>query len=337
MELVKQGKYVDVADLRTDVPHDIASIVRKMIGNGFTADYNNCRYLLSDVRRLKKYRHHYNAVHIVRDWATASIGDFQLVMNKIFGVLNSARRPQDLFIRLASSMGRTNSDLLDYTEATDPKKLEDARHQAATSVARTFGWLCSLATALGIDLTSAVWRKFPGTCPYCQEHHTTESVCSMRRKDALDMWLLQEVANDNVASMPQSLREWEVMFRKVYPSTKANDIEFFSRKLIEELGEVADYIGRPNRRMEALRETGVDFLAFELADIFGWLCQCSTAVRPADLSEEKSAIAGEFEERMRGEICSFCYNAICTCDPELETRPGRLGEYRFLAGLSSLP
>ena len=84
-----------------------------------------------------------------------------------------------------------------------------------------------------------------------------------------------------------------------------------------------------NKRIRVLEETGIDSLAFEVADIFAWICQASNALRTPELDDNESVLASSLADRLRYEICPFCKNPICTCELEQETERKKM-EYRYL-------
>lgn len=327
-ELIRKGDYEAVRTARTDIPKEVAEIIDKMLDKGETATYGNCRYLLADFNRLPLFRVTQNKVLLIEDWSEAGLSSYQLLVQKVYGLLNAARSAEEIFARLTSAVGRTNSVLVSAMTNSTTREQGDA-DAALAALAKSLTWLCALANKIGVDLESSVWRKFPGVCPYCRSHHT-KTGCSKATKESLDIWRLRELANKSAEKMPRNLRAWETMFANIYPATTKGPVKYLSRKLVEELGEVADFITRPTRRLELLRETGVDFLAFELADIVAWMCHCSNALRAPGLSDGKSALAGAIAQGFLGELCPSCGGAICMCDRELETRRGRLVEYRYL-------
>jgi hypothetical protein len=43
MEDIRNCKYTDIQEAKSEVPDEVAQIVRKMLDSGETADYRNCR------------------------------------------------------------------------------------------------------------------------------------------------------------------------------------------------------------------------------------------------------------------------------------------------------
>ena len=329
IELIKAGEYTPVRQVRPDTPDDIADIISRMLDGDDTSRYVNCRQLLADLNRLHVFRADQNKVLLRADWGRAELSAYQLLVNKVFGVVNSERLELEIFARLASAVGRANSALVGLIDA-DGTRRKEKREEALGALAGSFTWLCALANRTGVDIESSVWRKFPGVCPYCAGKHTEKSGCSKSTKGALDVWRLRDIANEHASEMPHALRGWELLFAEVYPATTKKPIDYLSRKLVEELGEVADFLTRPKRRRELLRDTGVDFLAFELADIFAWVCHCSNVMRGEDIGQGDSALARILASRFEGEVCELCGGSICTCERERVTSCERLVEYRYL-------
>jgi len=78
-----------------------------------------------------------------------------------------------------------------------------------------------------------------------------------------------------------------------------------------------------------LQEAAIDSLAFEVADIFAWICQVSNALRIDGSGGRQSVLAASLAARLKYEICPFCKNPICTCELEHETDRKKM-EYRYL-------
>lgn len=327
INLIKRGEYVDVKELNPEVTEEVAKIVRKMLNQGNTAEYQNCRYLLGDLDRLDLFVAEHNKVFTSKNLSKDRLATCQLIINKIYGPLNSNRTAFEIFSRLTYSMGRTNAELMDLVskEKADVK----ARENAIDRLTRSFFWLCSLSLKLGVDLESAIWYKFPGVCPYCLDCHPDTSKCSKGTKEPIDIWRLRDIANQKFEIIPQTLRGWEEMFKRIYPATAAQGLEYLSKKLVEELGEVGGELTKPVKRIQLLKETGIDFLAFEMADIFAWMCQVSNALRLPTIAGDESVLANSVASRLKYEICPFCKNPVCVCDLELETE-GKKIEYRYL-------
>jgi len=321
-EAIRNGQYEDVRAVNTNVPEEIAQIVRKMLGTCETSDYKNCRYLLRDIDRLELFQQEINRVFLSQNPSTERLVILQQLVIKVYGPVNSLRTSHEMCLRLMSAMGRTNAFLVEL--GTTKRKDPVARQTAAEHLARSFLWLCSLAVKLGIDLESAVWAKFPAACPYCLRAHSTNSTCTKATKNPIDIWRLRDLSNQRAAEIPQSLRKWELMFSAIYPQTALAGFDSLSKKLIEEMGEVSGELMKPKKRMELLLQTGVDSYAFEIADVFAWMCQVSNALREDGQSDKKSCLAEALCLRLQYELCAFCKNAICVCDPERETEQKRL-------------
>lgn len=321
---IEDGNYIDVRTHNPEVPEDIAQIVRKMINHGETADYKNCRYLLRDFDRLAIFEDEINKVTLSKDLSEERVSTYQQLVTKIYGPINQHRTAHEMCLRLASEMGRTNALLVELQAG---EKNPALREEAIDHLARCFVWLCGLALKVGIDLESAVWRKFPSVCPYCLECHSPQSTCMKATKHPIDIWRLRDFANDNAGRMPKTLRSWEHMFSGIYPASAEEGYRYLSKKLVEEVGEVAAELTKPRKRAELLQQTGVDSLAFEISDLFAWTCQASRALREEDTPSETSILGEALASRMKYEICHFCCSPICICDPERETEQKKAMSY----------
>jgi hypothetical protein len=339
---LRLGRYTDVRDCTPDVSEEIAIIIRKMLGNGTTSEYLNCRYLLRDLDRLSAFRSELNRVRISDDLTHERASTYQLLVNKIYGPINMQRSYHEVGARLTQSMGRTNAALVELAAKRNQSKdvneflskAKAEREKAIGYLARSFIWLLSLSLRVGVDLETGAWAKFPGVCPYCRARHRPNySTCTKETKKAIDLWRLRDLANANSGKIPKTLRRWEIMFGQIYPGTASQELHFLSTKLVEELGEVEGELTKPQKRNLVLRERGVDTFAFELADLFAWSCQVSSALRVSDTPQSSSVLATAVARVLNNEICPHCLDAICTCDPELETEEDRAMAYRYLEPL----
>jgi NTP pyrophosphatase (non-canonical NTP hydrolase) len=325
IEKIKSGEYIGIRKMVAGIPEEIALIVDKMLDRGATSDYANCRYLLRDFDRLDMFISDLNKVFVSEDIANDRLGIWQLLVNKIYGPVNFDRPAGDIFARLTASMGRTNSLMADLQSDASI----EARDHAIGYLARSFVWVCSYANKVGVDLEQAVWQKYPDACPYCMACHDDRSKCSKATKGPIDIWRLRDLANARIPKRPRRLRDWEKMFTKIYPKTSAIGIEYLSKKIIEEVGEVGREFPKRIKRRNLLRETGIDSFGFEIADVFAWTCQASVALRAKATPDDVSLLATAASNCLRYDICPFCRNGICTCDPEEETET-KMSGYRYL-------
>src|SRR5207237_391832 len=159
----------------------------------------NCRYLLGDMDRLELFRAEHNKVFISTDLAGERVSAYQSLVNKIYGAVNSRRTEHEVFSRLTCAMGRASAHLMEVGHCdVDPT----VRELAVEHLTRSFIWLCSFALKVGIDLESAVWRKFPTVCPYCLACHDNASKCSKATKTRIDVWRLRDISNEQAIKRP---------------------------------------------------------------------------------------------------------------------------------------
>lgn len=188
-----------------------------------------------------------------------------------------------------------------------------------THIAKAFGWWFALCGKLGIkSVEQMVWDKFPGVCAYCHTvPHDPDSCLFLKAASAGPAWEQLE-AIGNRSSRPLRIKDWQVMFSKVYPAQQTEEFGPSFARLAEELGELA----------EAIRvfRSEPGYVLSEASDVFAWLMHIQNLsdtknnVRPVDRgSALESALA-----RLYPGGCAECRNLLCTCPPILSSTIGRI-------------
>ena len=85
-----------------------------------------------------------------------SIREFQQLMAQIYLQRDTARGVERTFMWLVEEVGELSDSIL----SGDQNQIEE-------EIGDVFAWLTSLCNILGIDLESAVSRKYSEVCPRC--------------------------------------------------------------------------------------------------------------------------------------------------------------------------
>lgn len=242
-----------------------------------------------------------------------SLGDWQAHLGKVYGNVNSGRRPLETFahvVEMATGISRgVTADSPEVRRKFFPRFL---------------AWLLGLSTQLGVDLEQAVYDSYPGVCCYCREPEDCSCKVSSGPFDRLDdpdeIRALQEQH-----PMPGHLVDWVGMFGNIYGNFNA---EAGSLKMLghffEELGEVCEATrfhltsddDLKNWKVELSRRDIDRLLRQELADIFAWLCGLSFGMG-VELDADMKDIY------QTG--CPVCIRDECICEPNRVHSKLRLG------------
>lgn len=188
---------------------------------------------------------------------------------------------------------------------------------------KALAWWLSLSGRLRVaSVENLLWTKFPNCCPYCEERIHHPAKCRQRKKEnpSPDWPRLQEIGNDQKATLPRSLGGWQRMFNQIYPAQHTEDFGLSFARLTEELGELA----------EAIRafESAPGYFVSEAADVFAWLMHIQ------NILDQKEEVAHDqwglpLEEsfcRLYPDCCKDCASEICMCPPILPETIGRIGK-----------
>jgi serine/threonine protein kinase/NTP pyrophosphatase (non-canonical NTP hydrolase) len=316
-EQVDKNEYQALSQV---VPTEYQALVKRMIsGNKVEhTQFASWSEFMDDVVQFFPLSRRQPYALFPQGLANLRLSEFQTLIHRIYALANGERRPEDVMLRLLSSAGQLGA-LISKGLATH----SDGVRGELTSF---FCWLLALADATGIDLETAVWTKYPCACPYCSKVHDTQAAVDACKPETrvFRPSVLILTADRNKDRRPQTLLQWELLFREIFPLTFVADEAKLVQKLLEEVGEVGAGLTRPHDRLITLRRDYADPLAFELADVFAWISVCS---RLLALGDHESPLASEMAKEYRSETCRRCHRAPCMCDPEQTTR-GRLIETR---------
>lgn len=164
------------------------------------------------------------------------------------------------------------------------------------NIPEVFCWLMALYDRLNINIEEALWRKYPGICPYCFR----EEKCLCITEDSKPKYNFQDSRYNcfrrDRKRMPKSLREWQSMFKRIYGNI--NRLESKKRlwfHFMEEIGEIS----------KALRHGNKEELEAECADALAWLLPFCTKLE-LDIDEL-------VWKRFPWE-CDVCHKQKCECE-----------------------
>ncbi|MBV8382059.1 MAG: nucleotide pyrophosphohydrolase, partial [Planctomycetaceae bacterium] len=86
-----------------------------------------------------------------------TLGALQQMIRQMYGAKDEARGDAATFLWLTEEFGELATALRSGTS-----------EELALEMADVLAWLATLANIRGIDLESAVWKKYGGACPGCQ-------------------------------------------------------------------------------------------------------------------------------------------------------------------------
>lgn len=100
-----------------------------------------------------------------------TIEEFQRVIERMFGHKDAARGIEGTFMWFMEEVGELATDLRGYAHlkscGASEGDLASHRERLELEFADAFAWLVTLANMSGVDLESAVGRKYVRGCPKC--------------------------------------------------------------------------------------------------------------------------------------------------------------------------
>lgn len=188
-------------------------------------------------------------------------------------------------------------------------------------IAKAIAWWFALCAKCRItSVSELLWIKYPGVCPYCRKDECDAAYCKkLKRDQPVPDWMeLRRMGKKALQSKPNSLGDWQRMFRAIYKPSHKPDFEASFARLTEEIGELAEAI----RTFPA----APGYFLSEAADVFAWLMNIQSNVDARDdVSSEHYGLALETSLCcVYPDYCRDCGNGICTCPPILPSHIGRL-------------
>lgn len=210
-----------------------------------------------------------------------TIREFQNFVNDVYGLSNDRN----------FSMG----DMLSNVERFMMRGLKGVRkkdyEKTKANLLISLSWFMSIMNRLHIDLENAVWKRFPYLCSYCA---SCPCVCKETKPDSR-----KDVIADE-SKRPVTMREFQNMFIKIYPSDKRT-VEHAGIHLAEEFGEFSEAIMKyAGEHKEGLFEN----IVLESADIFSCIVGMFNSLS-VDMAKE---LSDRFQDN-----CHICHKAPCIC------------------------
>jgi pyrimidine deaminase RibD-like protein/NTP pyrophosphatase (non-canonical NTP hydrolase) len=249
---------------------------------------------------------------IIKQYATRSLDDWYRISNRIFWNQNFQREASAIFAHLVEVVGGLSA------LASNKRK---AGNNPETYIVKALAWWLALCGKLGIrSVEDMLWDKFPAVCSYCQQVPHDPDTCTERKAaSGGPPWSqLATLGQRSTSQRPKRLRDWQVMFSRIYPAQQTEEFGPSFARLAEELGELAEAV----RVFRA--EPG--YILSEAADVFAWLMHIQNIVDSK--AQVPSSRRGETLElafaKAYPDGCTACGKRQCTCPPILASTIGRI-------------
>lgn len=180
-----------------------------------------------------------------------TVDQFQTMYEHIYGQVNRGNYDdKDLILRLIE----------ETTEAMELAR-KDKRHEFYTRLPRIYSWFNAVANRFNINLQEALWKKYPGVCPYCLREQNC--ACQIEHPEIPNKdQILRRLRRERQGREPQTLSDHQKLHGRLYG--KQNERIFPIQTvahLVEEVGEISrDF--RHGRQEE---------LTAEMADVASWI------------------------------------------------------------------
>ena len=156
----------------------------------------------------------------------------------------------------------------------------------------SLSWFMSTMNRLHIDIEDAMWKRFPYLCSYCAS-------CPCSCSD--NKWETRKDVSIDDAKRPGNMKDFQVMFDKVYPSSN-RDIYKAGVHMAEEVGELSEAI---LAYRGSHKEDDFDKVILESADLLShYFCVFNSL--DMDIAHE---ISNVFDDN-----CHICNKMPCNCD-----------------------
>ncbi|MDD5341239.1 MAG: hypothetical protein PHC97_02245 [Patescibacteria group bacterium] len=153
-------------------------------------------------------------------------------------------------------------------------------------------WFFALLNRLHINLEKELWQRFPNMCSYCK--HMPCSCQTWKDKE------FEKIKSDD-QSRPNTMAEFQSMFRKIYPPEKRT-LEHAGVHLAEELGELSEalHLFEGTHKKKYFTQ-----LEIEAADFFSCILGVANSI---DFD-----FADSFY-KLIPEKCHVCGQGVCVCN-----------------------
>lgn len=229
-----------------------------------------------------------------------SLDEYITMFEKIYEPIQNVERE---FNQILARLLEAIAECSQYVNKANQKGLAD-------NLPKVFSWYCSLVykSGIGVNLSKALWKKFPGVCPYCL---SSSCKCTQGKKNlVVNASELERLAIENMRNKPVSLYDWQTMFSKIYPrNAEGYDQKIIFAHLIEELGEASEAF--------RIRYYVPTALESELADIFTWIIGMANFVNShaieGSVKEYSNYNFAEQVFQMYKGVCPNCKSIPCIC------------------------
>ncbi len=187
------------------------------------------------------------------------------------------------------------SDLLAYEQSFTMRALKGIRKddlkKLRVNLLISFSYVMSIATRIGIDIDSEVWKRFPMVCSYCGRQPCECKKIKLQKRRKIT----------TISSLrPKTLSDFQKMFQAIYPHEKRT-LADAGIHLAEETGELSEavhsYLGQHTKKQ-------FDRIRLELADLLSCIFGVANS---ADI-----LVGDEFEKLYRNG-CQECHRMPCVC------------------------
>ncbi|HEX8557401.1 MAG TPA: diguanylate cyclase [Pyrinomonadaceae bacterium] len=232
-----------------------------------------------------------------------SLREWSLMLRDIYyPVQNYGRSSFEIFTHLIKVFGAGSHYLFRSHDAKGSREY----------LAKVFAWYCALANRLDLNLEDILWQKYPGVCPRC-----LAGVCECSEPPApINPEKLTMMALERINQRPTTLREWQVMFARIYkgpsgktvvPPTRERLALVFAR-IAEELGEVAEALGQD----QTIDSDAYLILKNEMADLGAWVFALANNLQYVDTTAHGVSLA-DIAWQLYPAKCHRCGDAKCIC------------------------
>jgi pyrimidine deaminase RibD-like protein/NTP pyrophosphatase (non-canonical NTP hydrolase) len=240
-----------------------------------------------------------------------SLDDWYGRLNSVYWSKNFNRSASEISLHLIEVIGG-----LSLLASGKEKPGVDKNRQVSKAIA----WWLALCGKVGIkSVEDMLWDKFPGVCPYCQQHPHKQEICAEKKAQNSGPPWSDLASLGATKKRPRTLREWQVMFNEIYPATQQSEFAPSFARLYEELAELAEAV----RVFSAVP----GYFLSEAADVFAWLMNIQNIVD--EKAGRRNAFRGKTLQdefaKSYPDACRDCGAFVCRCPPILAATIGRIG------------
>lgn len=215
-----------------------------------------------------------------------SVSEFQRMFAHIYNGINKTWYSDEELIRR----------LLEVICSLMEPARKDEREGFGVELSHVFSWYNAVANRFNINLTDALWKKYPGVCTYCMRERDCSCAVEhpeIENKEAL----LRGLRRDRAGREPLTLRAHQELHARLYGRQNARIFPIqITAHLAEEGGEVS----------KALRYGNLEDAEEEMADIASWIFALGIrlGLPPID----------ELVWKVYPYECPLCHHDQCRCE-----------------------